>query len=118
MKFLKVVAIALFLLGLNTVSYASNYAFLDGSAITYFTDQDRDLMMSNIYKVLNRYPDNKKSSWVNPKSKAWGYAMVTKTMRQNNGLLCRALLIVNNAHHIPGKSTYRVCKIKGSWKVT
>ncbi len=96
--------------------YASNYSFLNDSAISNFTNQDAAMMSANIQTALNSKSDGKKASWKNPNSGAWGYAIPSHTIRQN-GTICRNLTIFNEAKKIPGLSKYTYCKINGAWKI-
>lgn len=103
-------------LSLTGIVAASNYTFLNDSAITRFTSKDNQLMQANIFNALDHTADGKKSSWKNPASGAWGYAMPYKTTKAE-GTVCRHLTIYNEAAHIPGKQTYTFCKLKGKWKI-
>ncbi len=100
----------------STYSYADNWSFLDGSAITYFTDQDKNLMEANLISTLNKTPDGKKSSWKNPHTGAWGYAIPSKT-RSENGNRCRTVTVFNSARQTTGQAMYRLCKIKNEWEI-
>jgi hypothetical protein len=100
-----------------TTAYASNYSFLNDSPISNFTSQDTAMMSANIQTALDLKSDDKKSSWKNPNTGAWGYAIPSHTTRQN-GTICRNLTVFNEAKKIPGMSTYTYCKINGIWKIT
>ena len=95
---------------------AGNYSFMRDSAMSYFTNTDTNMMYSNILKTLNNNPDGKKSSWKNPSTNAWGYAVASKAP-QNNGTRCRNVKIFNEAKGRSGMSNYVFCKIKGEWKI-
>ena len=97
-------------------SYADNWSFLNGSVITYFTDQDNNLMEANVIKALNQTPDGKKSSWKNPGTGAWGYAIPSKTAL-HNGNRCRTITVFNSARQTTGQAMYRLCKIKNQWEI-
>lgn len=99
----------------TTLLFASNYSFLDNSALTFFTDTDKNLMMKNIMTALNRYSDGKKASWKNPQTGAWGFAIPSHTATKK-GLTCRNLKIFNSASRVTGESNYRLCKFKKEWK--
>ncbi len=116
MKTLRIVLMSLIGCTLSAGIYAGNYNFLNDSAISYFTQTDTDMMSANMQHALNRTPDGKKSSWKNPQTTAWGYAIPSQTRRQN-GTTCRQLKIFNEAKKRTGVSNYLFCKIKGEWKI-
>lgn len=97
-------------------AYADNWTFLDGSAITYFTNKDKDLMEGNVLSALNRLPDGKKSTWKNPATGAWGYAIPSKTAIKN-GNRCRTVTVFNSARQTTGQAVYRLCKINNQWEI-
>jgi surface antigen len=96
---------------------ASNLNFLEYSPISYFTAKDSALMQANSDYALDHTKDGQKSSWNNPQTGAWGYAIPANTTR-TNGTTCRDLTIYNNAHKTPGQATYHFCKINGQWKAS
>lgn len=101
---------------LNTPVWSSNLSFLNNSAISYFNETDKDLMVRNAMRALNNKPDNTKSSWHNAGTGAWGYAVPSQTS-QKRGIKCRKLLLFNSAKDVTGRSAYKICKIGGIWKL-
>ena len=101
---------------LSMVSFASNYSFLNYSAITYFTGKDEQVMVQTVDKALNSVPDGRKISWSNPQSGSWGFVVPSHTTIAN-GLKCRNLKIFNSAKQVTGESNYRLCKFNDGWKI-
>ncbi len=89
---------------------------MDDTAISFFDNQDTQMMSTTIQNALNRTPDGKKSSWKNSSTGAWGYAIPSNTSKRN-GTICRKLTLFNEAQNRSGVSTYLFCKIKGEWKI-
>ena len=96
--------------------YASNYHFLQASAITFFNDQDKDMMEANMIKALNQFPDGKKIMWKNPQSGNWGYVIPSRTTYKR-GMRCRQLKIYNNGRGVEGEAQYQFCKMDNRWRI-
>jgi hypothetical protein len=94
---------------------ASNYGFLNESAVSNFTQEDTALFMAAQNTALNKTPNGLKVSWKNPKSGAYGF-MIPSAAPTQNGKPCRKLLIFNNANGLSGQSTFKFCKINKTWK--
>jgi surface antigen len=97
--------------------YAFNLSFLEYSPVYYFTKSDWAISESTAMKALNNARDNTTVNWRNPETKAEGHFTPFNTTRQN-GVTCRQMQIVSEAHQVKGKSVYRFCKINGEWKVS
>lgn len=101
----------------STNVFAGNLSFLNNSAITKFTDEDRDLMMANIMYALDHIKDGRKSAWKNPHSGAWGYAIPSRSATVK-GKICRNITTFNFAKGVTGESIYRLCKCgKQRWQI-
>ncbi len=83
--------------------------------MSQFTDADAKLYMAAQNKALNTKRDGVKITWKNPESGAYGYMIPMRTIREK-GILCRNLLIFNNAKGMTGQSTFKFCKINNQWK--
>lgn len=108
-----VIGLLIFLLG---VVFAGNYSFMNDSTFAYFHGKDKSYMTSNAMNALNHVSDGKKSTWKNPDTGAWGYAIPSKTTNQN-GRVCRNLLMFNNAHDMTNSAAYRFCLFGRDWKI-
>lgn len=95
---------------------ASNFYFLNESAIRYFNDMDWKLYEAAQSKALNNTPDNKKVSWKNPNKNHSGYLIPSQSTHVN-GMPCRYLQIFTNADGLTGLSSFQFCKINGEWKI-
>lgn len=116
MKIVKTIGITLLSSILSSTLFASNLSFMRDSAISYFSDTDTNMMFANVKSALSHNPDGKKSTWKNPTTGAWGYAIPSHT-RQQNGTTCRNVKIFNEAKDRTGVSSYVFCRIKGEWKI-
>ena len=113
-KVLLVLAVSM---GISGSTFAFNLSFMQYSSTYYFTKSDWAISEKTAMRALNSARDNTKVSWSNPETKANGYFMPFNTTTQN-GLKCRKMEIVSQAHGVPGQSIYRFCKIRGEWKIT
>ena len=106
--------------GLITVTssvHAFNLSFMQYSSVYYFTKSDWALSESTALRALNTARDNQQVSWKNSQTGAHGYFMPFHTTVEN-GMRCRKMKIVSEAHKVPGESVYHFCKINGDWKIT
>jgi surface antigen len=105
------------LLSASQCIFASNLGFLSYSPITFFRGNDEQMMMNNVTETLNTKADGVKSSWKNPQTGTWGFAIADKTIMRN-GVTCRTLTVFNDARQVTGEARYQLCKLNGKWVIT
>lgn len=103
------VALAIALAVAAVPARAGGLGFLRKSAVTYFQQDDSDLMMRNARKVLDAPAADAESSWSNPRTGASGLARITQAFTATDGAPCRRLHVVNRAKGVEDESTYTVC---------
>lgn len=91
---------------------ALNLNFLRNSPISYFRQEDVDLMMKNAREVLEA-DSNARQEWSNPRTGASGFAQVTGQFTTAAGAHCKRLRVFNRARHVEGEVTYPVCRSGG-----
>jgi hypothetical protein len=89
---------------------AGNLSFLANSPVSYFTQEDMDLMQENSMTVLDAPGASPKHSWSNTKTGASGWAQVRGQFTSSDGVPCKRLRIVNKAKGLESDATYSVCK--------
>jgi hypothetical protein len=98
---------------ISMVTNAANLGFLAKSPISYFQQEDVDLMMKNAYAVLDSPDPNSDKSWTNPKTGASGSAHVVGQFTAPDRTPCKRLQVVNKIKNLEGQGTYTVCKYQG-----
>ena len=86
--------------------------FLKDSPVSYFKQEDVDLMMKNAHEVLDSSSPNARQAWSNPKTGASGFAQVKGQFTATDGAPFKELRVGNQVKHISGEATYTVCKYK------
>jgi hypothetical protein len=93
-------------------AYAVDPLFLKDSPVSYFKQEDVDLMMKNAREVLDSSSPTAKQAWANPKTGASGFAQVKGQFTATDGAPCKELRVSNQYKHVSGEATYTVCKYK------
>jgi hypothetical protein len=93
-------------------AYAVDPLFLKNSPVSYFKQEDVDLMMKNAREVLDSSSPTAKQAWSNPKTGASGFAEVKGQFTATDGAPCKELRVGNLYKHVSGEATYTVCKYK------
>jgi hypothetical protein len=97
---------------ISVATNAANLGFLAKSPISYFQQDDVDLMKKNAYAVLDSSDQDSKQSWTNPRTGASGSAEVVGQFTAPDGTPCKRLQVVNKIKNLEGQGTYTVCKYK------
>jgi hypothetical protein len=92
---------------------AQNLNYLKNSPISYFQQDDVDLMNKAANEVLESSGANAKKDWSNPRTGASGSARVLSQFTATDGAPCKRLRVINKAPQAEGESTYTVCKYEG-----
>ena len=93
-------------------AYAVDPLFLSGSPVSYFKQEDVDLMLKNAREVLDSSSPTARQEWSNPKTGASGFAQVRGQFTATDGAPCKELRVGNQVKHVSGETTYTVCKYK------
>ena len=93
-------------------AYAVDPMFLTNSPVSYFKQEDVDLMMKNAREVLDSSSPTAKQAWSNPKTGASGFAEVKGQFTATDGAPCKVLRVGNLFKKVSGEATYTVCKYK------
>jgi hypothetical protein len=102
---------ALLLSAATPIAFASGLGFLKDSPVSYFNEDDLELMRKNATAVLDAATSTaEKREWRNAKTGNSGNAQVTGRFTATDGAPCRKLRIENRASGLHGVSTYTVCK--------
>ncbi len=103
------------LIMLSTSALASNYGFLNNTAMTYFTQQDWQLF-NKAQRMALGSRDGVRIQWKNPQSGSYGYIVPSNTTR-HNGTTCRDLTFVTTANLVNGQATERFCRNGNQWEI-
>jgi len=105
------------LLGLCTVSLASNFSFLKYSPITSFTSEDTAMMENAVFKALNTLKDGEKLAWKNDQTGNSGLVNPIKSY-ENNSKSCRTVRLINRSKKSINESKYDFCQSADKeWKL-
>jgi hypothetical protein len=97
---------------------AANVSFLKNSPISFFTEQDIELMMAAADDVLADDSRGAKREWKNSATGNFGQLEVLGAFKAPDGRLCKRLRVTNNAKAVESRATYSVClDADGVWKV-
>ncbi len=96
--------------------FAQNDAFLNNTAMSYFTKTDWALFNQAQATVLNKEKNGMRVSWRNPETHAHG-DLVASAAPSLNGMPCRYVTFRNTAHLINGAGRFRFCKTNHQWKI-
>jgi hypothetical protein len=83
------------------------------SPVGNFKGDDMKLMQHNTDEALDSSEPNARREWNNPKTGASGFAQVKGQFIAAEGMLCKRLLIGNQAKGIHGEGTHTLCKVEG-----
>ena len=90
-------------------AHAGSLSFLHASPVSYFKQDDVDLMLKNARAVLDA-DSTARQGWSNPKSGASGFAQVQGQFTAADGTPCKQLRVENKIRNIESDATYTVCK--------
>jgi len=108
--------IAILAAGVGSIAFsaqAQNLNYLKNSPISYFQQDDVELMNKNVNEVLESSDANAKKDWSNPRTGTSGSARVLRQFTAADGAPCKRLRVFNKAPQAEGESTYTVCKYEG-----
>src|SRR3712207_8760066 len=99
-------------------SDSAGLLFLKEAPIRFFSEEDRRLFKEAVLRTLEKVPNGKTSSWVNPATKSAGVMKPIRTY-QDNGMRCRTLEILNRAGGRTGQeNAFDFCRRgEGQWKL-
>lgn len=104
-------------LALSLPASALNWAFLQYSPVTQFTDQDWELLRQAGEKALESGADDEIERWSNPATGASGSIQPLETT-QKEATTCRLTVISNSAGGASGTSRFTFCRQDdGTWRV-
>jgi hypothetical protein len=115
-------ALAACLMGLGlglplAASAQGSLGFLKDSPISYFNNEDINLMKTNAYAVLDSAEQRAKGEWSNPKTRHSGQAEIMETFAAE-GMSCKRLRLANAAKGVTSEATYPLCNYPGKgWRV-
>jgi hypothetical protein len=90
-------------------AHAADLTFLAKSPVSYFKQDDVDLMMKNARAALDA-DSTARQGWSNPKSGASGFAQVRGQFTAADGTPCKQLRVENKIRNVESDATYTVCK--------
>jgi surface antigen len=103
---------------LPTLSVAQNVGFLKDSAVSYFSDQDVEMMMKSADDALDDDDVRAKREWTNAASGNSGKAEVLKAFKNSAGASCKRLQFSHLVHNgVTGRSAYTFCKHADKWMI-
>lgn len=105
------------LAGFSSVALAANISFMSNSALSFLTKEDWQLSKAAEREALNHYKDGQSVAWANPKTGSHGMFLPLRSTTNQKGEQCRHLKMVNSAHLVNEKATFRFCKLQDQWKI-
>ena len=100
----------------GTAAFAVNSSFLNESALTNLTDEDRKLQLDAAMGVLEDAAASSSREWNNPSSGASGQADTLGNFTSDDGLHCRKLRLRTTAKGVESRFEFPVCKkTDGDW---
>jgi hypothetical protein len=97
---------------------AAGLGFLNNTPLSYFTEQDLQLMRDAAASVLDDVNPQAVREWTNPANKYSGKIEGLGSFRSSDGFRCRKLRITTQAKGIESAATYPVCKTaKDEWQL-
>lgn len=100
----------------GAAAFAANSSFLDQSAMTNLTDEDRKLQLDAAMGVLEADAASSSREWKNPSSGASGQADTLGNFKSDDGLHCRKLRLRTTARGVDSRFEFPVCKqADGEW---
>jgi surface antigen len=114
----RIVLLALLLLGLSARATASNLQFLRDAPISKMTKEDSALFQAAMREALEHDADGVTRRWENPKTGASGTLTPVSTS-MHDGVKCRKIEIINNVQGQSGRSAFDMCRQpNGEWVST
>ena len=104
---------------LSTVVLGDNLSFLrkNKGPIATYSDHDFETFKKTLWTTLNDNADGAANSWENTETGASGSFKPLRTFN-DNGLVCRRLLIDNKANDLSARYVFNFCKQSDdSWKI-
>ncbi len=98
---------------LPLTAQSQSLSFLKKSPMSYFTQDDFELMTRNARAVLDAAEPDAERTWTNPRSGASGLAQSKGQFSATDGALCKHLRVVNRAKKLEDEATYTVCRYSG-----
>jgi surface antigen len=96
---------------------AQGYQWLDQSPISFFDDEDWELLRSTSREALEEGEVGETDGWHNEKTGASGTITVLETS-EHEGMQCRRAKFFNSAGGVTGTGVFRMCKTAdGTWKI-
>ena len=102
--------IAIAAAGLPMLSAATGLGFLNNTPLSFFTQQDFDLMRDAVKTVLEDPNPTTVREWLNPKNQYSGKIEGLGAFQSSDGLPCRKLRVSTQARGIESAATYPVCR--------
>ena len=89
--------------------------FLSGLPASYFTQEDRDLMMKNVKEILDSDEANPSREWSNPKTGNSGNMKLRSQFTATDGAPCKRVSVSSlvKAGSVKNTGTYILCKYEG-----
>jgi len=102
-------------LSISMPAPATNWSFLEDTAVSQFSEQDWELFSKAGREALEEVPDGDTRGWNNPETGAFGTIQPLNSY-QYKSMKCRRTEFFNSARSASGTSRFDLCKQEGSWK--
>ena len=100
-------------------AYSVDWRLLDYSPVRFFTDADWALFKLTGRELLEKGTDGETRTWENPDSGSHGAMKALRTYKNQVGLTCREVIVMNASRSMKGEATVHVCKqAKGNWQLS
>lgn len=102
--------IAIIAASVPMLSSAAGLGFLNNTPLSYFTEQDFQLMRAAVQAVLEDPDPATVREWRNPQNQYSGKIEGLGAFKSANGLQCRKLRVSTQAKGVESAATYPVCR--------
>ena len=94
---------------------ATGMDFLSNLPATYFTQEDRDMMMKNVKEILDSDDPKSSREWSNPKTGNSGSLKLRSQFTATDGAPCKRISVSSlvKAGSVKNTGTYILCKYEG-----
>jgi hypothetical protein len=89
---------------------AGNLDFLTRSPVSYFNDEDMNLLRGTVTQVLDDKDAYAKKSWSNPATGNSGQVEGRGGFTTAAGVKCKRVRVTNHAQGVDGQAMYTVCQ--------
>ena len=99
----------LLIAGVGNAIASTELRWLNNAPARHFTEQDWDVLMENVQRVLDETPDGETVEWANEETGAHG-SLTPASTGERNGMTCRSLEMENHARNVSATSNLEYCR--------